>query len=135
MEQLYADIACTVYQLSTDRQQQQDKEHTRQHRKPRERGSREGEEGGQAGEVAAADHSPHSVPIQPIVSPRAGQGSGTDEAAEKAKRVRNLGKRLRQIEELKARVAAAGGSTAGLDAAQLEKLGQEAAVRAELGSL
>ncbi|CAI6011900.1 unnamed protein product, partial [Closterium sp. NIES-65] len=66
---------------------------------------------------------------------RAGQGSGADEAAEKAKRVRNLGKRLRQIEELKAWVAAAGGSTVGLDAAQLEKLGQEAAVRAELASL
>ncbi|CAI5983855.1 unnamed protein product [Closterium sp. NIES-64] len=72
---------------------------------------------------------------QPEQQASQGQGSGADEAAEKAKRVRNLGKRLRQIEELKARVAAAGGSTVGLDAAQLEKLGQEAAVRAEQASL
>ncbi|CAI5491112.1 unnamed protein product, partial [Closterium sp. Naga37s-1] len=79
------------------------------------------------------DDRPKAQPEQQ--APQAPQGQGADEAAEKAKRVRNLGKRLRQIEELKARVAAAGGSTAGLDAAQLEKLGQETAVRAELASL
>ncbi|GJP60610.1 hypothetical protein CLOP_g17839 [Closterium sp. NIES-67] len=64
-----------------------------------------------------------------------GQGSGTDEAAERAKRARNVAKRLRQIEDLKAKVAAAGASTAGLEAAQREKLEQEAALRAELASL
>ncbi|CAI7771233.1 unnamed protein product, partial [Closterium sp. NIES-53] len=88
----------------------------------------------QAPSVAALSIGDHPQ-AQPEQQAPQGQGSNTDEAAEKAKRVRNLGKRLRQIEELKARVSAAGGSTAGLDAAQLEKLGQEAAVRSELASL